>query len=85
MPGTELDRYGSNFGRYLSPRGTPKTNRALPPSNSGPYKAYIVVKPFEVKSSVIAPYFGELGQGKQYFTPVSVNVLLKRQIIKPLN
>jgi len=84
MPGTEIDRYGSNFGRYFSPKGTPMNMRALPPGNEGMYNAYKVVKPFHVQSSSIAPAFNKIGLGKQYFSPVNVNTLLKRGIIVPI-
>jgi len=85
MPGDEIDRLGHNFGKYFSPRGTPKTMRALPPDNTGPYNAYKVLKPFEVRSSVIAPAYGDMGFGIQYLAPVNVNTLLKRGIIAPIN
>ncbi len=80
-PGTRIDRFGEDFGKYLSPHGTPLDMRALPPGNTGTYNAYKVLKPFEVQSSTIAPAFGKLGLGKQYLSPVSVKTLLKRGII----
>ena len=84
MAGTEIDRYGSGFGKYFSPKSTPFDMRALPSSNTGAYNAFKVVKPFEVKSSMIAPAFGKIGLGKQYLSPVSMNTLLKRGIIVPI-
>ena len=83
MPGTEIDRFGSNFGKYFSPKGTPLNMRALPEGNTGVYNAYKVVKPFEVQTSTIAPAFGKIGLGKQYLSPVNINTLLKRGIIVP--
>lgn len=47
------------------------------------YKAYVVMKPFEVKSSVIAPAFGKLGFGIQFRTIVNAEILIKHGIIKP--
>ena len=59
MPGTEIDRFGSGFGKYFSPKNTPMGMRALPSGNTGAYNAFKVVKPFEVQSSTIAPAFGK--------------------------
>ena len=81
MPGTEIDRFGSGFGKYFSPRGTPIDMRALPSGNTGEYNIFKVIKPFEVQSSTIAPAFGKLGLGTQYLSPVNVNTLLERGII----
>jgi RHS repeat-associated protein len=85
MPGTEIDRFGSEFGKYFSPVGTPMPMRALPSSNSGNYHAYRVNKPFHVRSSTIAPAFGKVGLGKQYLSPVSASTLRKKGIIVPIN
>lgn len=84
MPGMEIDRFGSGFGKYFSPKGTPMNMRALPPGNLGDYNAFRVVKPFEVQSSTIAPAFGQTGLGKQFLSPVNMNTLLKRGIIVPI-
>jgi hypothetical protein len=84
MPGQEIDRFGSGFGRYFSPRGTPMEMRALPFGNTGGYNAFQVVKPFQVQSSTIGQAFGKIGLGKQYLTPVNMNTLLKRGIIAPI-
>ncbi|MFM0509454.1 glycohydrolase toxin TNT-related protein [Paraburkholderia sp. RL17-373-BIF-A] len=77
-PGTLIDRYGYSGGSYTSPVGTPYPMRALPPgSDLKPYNIYEVIKPIEnVESSKIAPWFGELGLGKQYKLPESVQSLL---------
>ncbi|WP_341840148.1 glycohydrolase toxin TNT-related protein [Chitinophaga caseinilytica] len=83
-PGAQIDRFGSGFGKYLSPRYTPIEMRALPPDNTGVYNAFKVVKPFEVQSSTIAPAFNQIGLGKQYLSPVNVNTLLKKGIIIPV-
>jgi len=84
MPGAEIDRFGSGFGKYFSPRGTPNPMRALPGGNTGAYNAYRVVKPFPVQSSTIAPAFGKPGLGTQFLSPVNANTLLKRGIIVPI-
>jgi hypothetical protein len=40
------------------------------------------VKPFEVEAGTVAPAFGQLGLGAQYRTPVPLEVLLKRGILR---
>jgi len=82
-PGTIIDRYGSGFGRYFSPQGTPLNMRALPPGNTGALNTFKVVKPFPVQSSTVAPAYGKIGLGRQYLSPVNANTLLKRGIIVP--
>jgi hypothetical protein len=84
MPGEELDRFGSDFGYYFSPRNTPMSMRSLPGGNTGVYNAYRVVKPFPVQSSTIAPAFGKLGYETQYLSPVKAKTLLERGIIIPI-
>lgn len=72
-PGTRLDRYGSEYGGFLSPLGTSYARRAIPPSNldtadpafTCDYHAYVVVKAFRVDSGVVAPWFGQPGGGVQ--------------------
>ncbi|WP_237397878.1 MULTISPECIES: TNT domain-containing protein [unclassified Gilliamella] len=83
MPGDLIDRFGSEYGKYLSPIGVPMNMRALPPSsNKSAYNVYRVIKPFEVKESIIAPAFNQIGLGTQYLSPVSVKTLLKKGIIE---
>jgi hypothetical protein len=56
--------------------------RALPPNtNTNILNLYTVIKPFEVQVGTIAPAFGQPGLGIQYVSPVSVDVLLKWEII----
>ncbi|MCP4966154.1 MAG: TNT domain-containing protein [bacterium] len=43
-PGTVIDRYGGETGRFFSPQGTPLDARALP-TGSGPLNTYEVLKP----------------------------------------
>lgn len=83
MSGDKIDRYGSDYGKFFSPVGTPIEMRALPPTaDLTQYNAYTVCKPFEVTKSVIAPYYGKIGLGIQYESPVSVQVLLKHGVIE---
>lgn len=75
--GANIDRFGSEKGSYLSPAGTPFSQRALPkvdintpPSKIPAYNAYMVTKRgaanLRVEESKIAPWFGEPGGGTQY-------------------
>ncbi len=75
--GTLLDRFGGETGNFLSPKGAPYTQRALPPANlnnnrnnasdyPNGYHVYEVVKAFEVYAGPIAEWFGQPGGGTQY-------------------
>ncbi|VBB09033.1 phage late control gene d protein (gpd) [Lucifera butyrica] len=68
--GQIIDRFGENAnGRFFSEGETPFENRALPPSMQGAtLDQYVVLKPFNVESGPIAPWFDQPGLGKQYFT-----------------
>lgn len=73
VPGTQVDRFGSEFGAFLAPAGTLYTERGIPPQSldtADPaypcnYHLYQVTKPFKVLSGPIAPWFGQLGLGVQ--------------------
>lgn len=73
-PGQDIDRFGSEYGAFLAPVGTPYAERALPPmslDNFDPnftcnYHEYQVTKSFLVDSGPIAPGFGQRGEGRQY-------------------
>lgn len=82
--GQRIDRFGgSEFSRFFSPAGPPQAARALPPGTAGQaLRTFEVLKPFEVEAGTVAPAFGELGLGTQFRTPVTLEVLLKRGIIR---
>ncbi|WFN90289.1 glycohydrolase toxin TNT-related protein [Arcanobacterium wilhelmae] len=81
--GEKFDRYGKPTGKYLADVGTPDWQRALPHGvNTSDYHVYEVVKPFEVEMSTIAPCFDQPGGGVQYRTPVKLETLIERGIIK---
>ena len=83
MAGDKIDRFGGKKGKFFSPTGTPMEMRALPyDADLSQYRQFEVVKPFEVEASTIAPAFGNIGLGTQYRSSVSVDVLLKKDIIK---
>jgi hypothetical protein len=72
-PGRELDRYGSEYGAFLSPAGAPYSARAIPPSNLDGtpaagcnYHSYEVIKPFVVEAGPIAAWFAQPGGGLQF-------------------
>ena len=76
--GKIIDRYGSTFGKYVSPEGTPYEQRALPYlENPNAYHKYKVIRPIEnVTISEIAPAFEQIGGGIQYELPFPVKDLL---------
>lgn len=82
--GQIIDRYGSEYGSYFSPRGTPLNMRALDYTPSGKASVYEVLKPFPVEQSTIAPAFGKIGLGIQYKSPISVSDLIRLKYIKPI-
>jgi len=88
--GQWIDRYGSEYGAFLSPTGLPYFTRAIPPSNldGAPaatcnYHDYQVLKPFSVDAGPIAAWFAQPGGGLQYQldatlvpgAPANLNVL----------
>ena len=85
MPGELVDRYGFGGGKFVSPVGTPFEARSLRPGTENlPLTGFRVLKPIEVNSGGVAPFFGMPGLGTQNELPVSVNVLLKRQFLEPV-
>ncbi|KAK3292148.1 uncharacterized protein B0H64DRAFT_466705 [Chaetomium fimeti] len=83
-PETLLDRFGSEWGSFVSPVGAPFVQRALPPGNlvaGDPefpynYHVYSVVKPLVVSAGPIAAWFGQAGAGVQYKLYDRVNTLI---------
>lgn len=84
QPGALIDRFGSEYGTYLAPFGTPYEQRALPPANLDtydtmfPYEYYVyeVLKPLGVMAGPIAGWFEQMGQGTQYQADQSVMALV---------
>jgi hypothetical protein len=72
-PGTQVDRFGSEFGAFLAPLDTPYAERALPPMSldnfdaayTCNYHVYRVIKRFSAEEGPIAPAFGQIGHGLQ--------------------
>ncbi|MEU8826038.1 TNT domain-containing protein [Streptomyces sp. NPDC048636] len=91
--GQKVDLFGSGFGHFLAPAGTPYAERALPPSNLNTldtnypfgYHLYKVSKPFLVEAGPIRPWFGQPGEALQYLTGPSVAQLVAAGNLTPLN
>ena len=82
-PGERFDRYGSDYGSFASPEGTPYSQRALAPGTDlKPYSVFEVIKPIKVKFGEIAPWFDEIGGGIQYVLPDIIDELLNAEIIR---
>jgi Tuberculosis necrotizing toxin len=83
-PGTIVDRYGGPGGSYVSPDGTPFSERGLPSyyENSQPYYRYEVVEPVTVRGGIAAPAFGSSGGGVQYQFGTSIQDLIDSGMLK---
>ncbi|CAD6593207.1 MAG: hypothetical protein ASARMPRED_007159 [Alectoria sarmentosa] len=83
--GTKVDRFGSEYGTYVSAADAPYSQRALPPNNldapagssQDPYNyhIYTVITSFEVEGGPIAPWFGQPGLGAQFYVGATGNIL----------
>ncbi|KAF7593215.1 hypothetical protein BBP40_011845 [Aspergillus hancockii] len=73
--GFELDRFGTKYGGYLSPKNTPFAWRSIPPSNLNKYSdspeynywVWRVKKTFSIAGGPISPWFGQPGYGLQFY------------------
>ncbi|MGI8662553.1 MAG: TNT domain-containing protein [Acidimicrobiales bacterium] len=83
QPGTLIDRYGAETGRFFSPAGTDLAARALP-TGAGPLNGYEVLKAFDVQGGIVGPAFGQPGLGIQYMSPQTVADLIEGGFIKPV-
>jgi len=84
VPGQTIDRFGgSGYSRFFSPAGTSEAARALPAGSAGQQlRSFEVMKPFPVDAGTVAPAFGQPGLGQQFVTPVRLETLLKRGILR---
>ncbi len=72
--GLRVDRFGSEYGAFLAPSGTPYAWRSLPPQSLHVYDAayacnyhdYQVVRAFPALTGPIAAAFAQPGGGLQY-------------------
>ena len=83
-PGTTLDRYGSQYGRYLTAPGTSINQLALTPGNSCNLTTYVVNRPFTFRTGVVAPCAWGPGGGVQYFSWMSVQRLVQFGFLTPI-
>jgi hypothetical protein len=75
--GVLLDRFGSDNGRFLSPKGAAFRGRALPSVCAAqPYSAFRVASPLPVWIGRAAAWFDEPGGATQVQTDASVAQLL---------
>jgi hypothetical protein len=64
--GAIIDRFGSQYGRYLAPDGTPFVDRALAPESvGGEYNRYMVTGKslppgWKIVEGPVQPYYGQL-------------------------
>lgn len=95
VPGTKVDRFGSAFGTFVAPAGSPYDQRALPPSNLGRpahgnstvtfnYHVYEVQKPVVVIGGPVTPWFGQPGSGTQFELSTSVMQLVQDGVLEEI-
>ncbi|REK66649.1 MAG: hypothetical protein C6P35_08280 [Cohnella sp.] len=83
QPGTRIDRYGLETGKFVSPEGTPYEMRSLAPgTETKPYTVYEVVKPLDALGGKIAPWFDQPGGGIQYKFDQSIKELIEGGLFK---
>ena len=82
--GTQVDRFGSEYGNYVSAADAPYDQRSLPPDslNTPPgglypygYHIYTVTKRLTVEGGPIGPWFGQPGLGAQFYIGETGNIL----------
>lgn len=83
--GTRLSRYGSEYGDYTSPEGTPYEGRGLPPARAqAQHRVYTVLKEIPVlhgeAATVENKRTGEVfaGGAEQYQHTMSIDLLVKQ-------
>jgi len=80
--GTLIDRFGSETGRYFSPRGESFASRALPYVCSRmTYTVYRVQKPLKVMACKAAAWFDEPGGAEQFQTADAASTLRQGGVI----
>ena len=71
QPGMELDRFGSQYGRFLTNPGTSASQLNLPFTNNLVLNHYKVLKPFKAATGIV-----DGGGGFQYFSWRSIKRLI---------
>ena len=82
--GTVIDRYGSLNGKFSSPVGTTFEQRSLSATmKSAQYRKFEVIKPLNVMSGKVAPWYGKSnGGGTQYMSTMSFKELIRKGYIR---
>lgn len=81
--GEMIDRFGSEFGTFFSPKGESFASRAVPyVCRQMDYRVYRVLKPIAVKSCKAAPWFDEPGGAIQVQTTDPANKLAAAGMIE---
>jgi hypothetical protein len=84
--GQLIDRFGSEFGTFFSPRGESFRSRAVPyVCSQMEYRVYRVVKPVAVKSCKVASWFDEPGGAVQVQTADPANELVASGVIEQVS
>lgn len=84
QPGTAIDRYGDDRGRFFAQPGTPFSARSLPYDESRTrYRVYVVAKPLAVEACRIQGWFGAPGGGTQFKSTRPAEQLLTDGVILP--
>ena len=76
--GQTFDRFGSEYGKFITDFGTPASKLALPATNSGVKMTLQATKNFRVFMGKVADGFGGTGGGVQYVLRYSIKTLLKK-------
>lgn len=82
-PGVLLDRFGSDHGRFFSPKGASFEARALPTVCADlVYTVFRVTAPLPVRIGAAAPWFDESGGAIQVQTDASAAQLLADGVLR---
>jgi hypothetical protein len=83
--GLLIDRFGSDYGRFFSPKGASFDARALPyVCTSLAYRVYKLDQPLLAWTGAAAPWFDEPGGATQLETDATAAQLLADHIIEPV-
>ena len=81
-PGTKVDRFGDELGRFVSPADVPFQDRSLPRGSERlEYNLYLVNFSTRVLAGPAASAFNMKGGGLQYRLSSSVAVLLQQGVL----
>ena len=84
-PGVLLDRFGSQYGRFFSPKNAGYSARALPYScDQLAYTTYRVKAPLLVWTGRAAPWFDESGGATQFQTDATAAQLVADATLEPV-